>query len=299
MFSRRHPFLFFFLVLASLFTSAFIALVAVIMGSSSLLSSSLTDDLVSKGNIGIIELTGIILSSKETLEAINDFRENEDIKAIVLRIDSPGGGVAPSQEIYRAIVKTRQSKKVIASLGAVAASGGYYAAAASDGIMASPGTLTGSIGVIMEYANIREIMEKIGLAPVVIKSGEFKDMGSPVRELTDKERQIFQGIANEIHAQFVQDVATGRNLDRKTVESLADGRVYTGQTAVDLNLIDRLGNMDDAISWAAEIAGIQGTVKPVYPRQDKITFLKKMVGSLFKEAYISGTLPEYFRFIVN
>jgi protease-4 len=299
MFSRRHPFLFFILALSSLGVIAFTCLALLVAGTGRFVASSLPGELLPQGNIGIVEVTGVITSSREILETLADFDADDDIKAIVLRVDSPGGGVAPSQEIYREIQKVKERKKVVASLGSVAASGGYYAASAADGIMASPGTLTGSIGVILEYANIREILDKIGLSPVVIKSGEYKDMGSPVRDLTDRERLLLQEIADEIHGQFVTDVARGRGLDQEAVASLADGRVYTGKKAMELSLVDRMGNLEDAVAWAGELAGIDEEARPVYPAGDRITLLKKMVESVFKEAYISGTLPDYLRLIVN
>jgi protease-4 len=217
----------------------------------------------------------------------------------VLRIDSPGGGVGPSQEIYREVMKTRLIKKVVASLGSVAASGGYYSASACDGIMANPGTITGSIGVIMEYANFKDIIKKIGLTPVVIKSGEYKDMGSPLRDLEDSEKKLLQGVVDEIHSQFVKDVATGRNLDEEKMATLADGRIFTGARALDLQLVDRLGNFGDAVEWAGTLAGITGEVTPVYPSEDGMTVIKKVISSLFKGADITGAITDNFGFIVN
>ena len=227
------------------------------------------------------------------------FADQEAIKAIIIRIDSPGGGIGPSQEIYREIMKIRTKKKIIASMGSVAASGGYYVASATDGIVANPGTITGSIGVIMEYANIMEIAKKIGISPVVIKSGKYKDMGSPLRELKDTEKKIFQNLVNELHLQFVNDVAKARKIDIPTMKTLADGRIYTGEKAFNLKLIDRLGNLDDAVRWAGEIANIKGELNPVYPKEDKITFIKKLANTLFKNINISGTISDNLRYIIN
>ncbi|ACN15572.1 SppA [Desulforapulum autotrophicum HRM2] len=300
MFSRRHPFLFFTLSLSSIAAFALVLTVAIVMGTSAMFSSTLSTPFnTDQGNIGIVEIVGVIASSKEVSQQLKDFREDPAIKAIVLRIDSPGGGVGPSQEIYREIIKTKKIKKVIASLGSVAASGGYYAASATDAVIANPGTITGSIGVIMEYANLQKIMEKIGLTPVVIKSGEFKDMGSPVREITPKERAILQGVADEVHQQFVRDVASGRSLEQAQVEKLADGRIYTGETALDLHLVDRLGNLEDAIAWAGEMAGIKGKVNPVYPREKRLGIFKELVSTLFKQADITGAVTNYFRYVIN
>jgi len=187
----------------------------------------------------------------------------------------------------------------VASLGSVAASGGYYSATACDGIMANPGTITGSIGVIMEYANFKEIIKKIGLTPVVIKSGEYKDMGSPMRDLADTEKRLLQGVVDEIHSQFVKDVAIGRNIEEEKIATLADGRIFTGARALDLQLVDRLGNLGDAIEWAGVLAGITGDVVPVYPREDNMAVIKKVIHSLFKGADITGTITDNFGFIVN
>lgn len=300
MFSRRHPFLYFILVLSTLACISFLGISSIIIGGAAVFQDGLLkgpDE--SRGNIGVVEISGIISSSKDTIAHLKAFRDQDRIKAVIIRIDSPGGGVAPSQEIYREILKTREKKKVIASLGSVAASGGYYAAVAADGIMANPGTITGSIGVIMEFANIRELMGKIGIEPVVIKSGEFKDIGSPARMLTDKERAILQGVADEIHSQFVGDVARQRNIQEEDVIKLADGRIYTGETAVSLALVDRLGNFDDALHWAGELAGIDGKPVPVYPEEEGVMVVKKLFQSLLKDADIAGTVSNYFRFIVN
>lgn len=301
MFSRRHPVLFFFLVLSSIAAFTFIGMTALFLGGSVFIRSAVSSlaSSPSDGNVGVVELTGVIVSSKKIIQQIKQFRENRSIKAIVLRVNSPGGGVGPSQEIYREIVKTRKIKKVVASLGSVAASGGYYAASAADGIMADPGTITGSIGVIMEYANFQEIMKKIGLSPVVIKSGKFKDMGSPVRPMKDDEKKILQTIADEIRLQFVSDVAKGRGIKQDRIAALADGRIYTGEKARSLGLVDKLGNLDDAVEWAGKMGGIKGKIKAVYPGKGGINSLKEIFESLFKNAYISSAIPNYFRYIIN
>lgn len=300
MFSRRHPFLFFTMVMSAISALFMLFIVALIAGSATLMKSSLLPmEIRGDANIGIVEMTGPIISSKETIKHIKNFRLKSSIKAIVIRIDSPGGGVGPSQEIYREIMKTRKVKTVVASMGSVAASGGYYAAASCDSIVANPGTITGSIGVIMEYANFQEIVQKIGLAPVVIKSGEYKDIGSPLRDIKDNERKLLQNVVNEIHMQFVRDAAQGRNIDIETMSKLADGRIYTGESALSLNLVDKLGNLDDAVELAGELAGIEGQLKVVYPEEDKSEFLRKLVTSLLKNANIAGSVTDYFRYIIN
>ena len=300
MFSRRHPFLFFCLAAFTVASATLVVITGLIVGGGAVLNASLVPGSGGQsGNVGVVEISGLISSSKEVVEDLKYFREDAAIKAIVLRIDSPGGGVGPSQEIYREIMKTRLIKKVVASLGSVAASGGYYSAAACDGIMANPGTITGSIGVIMKYANFKEIIKKIGLTPVVIKSGEYKDMGSPLRDLGDDEKRLLQGVVDEIHSQFVKDVASGRNIEEEKMATLADGRIFTGAKALDLQLVDRLGNLGDAIEWAGVLAGITGDVVPVYPREDNMTVIKKMINSLFEGADITGAIADNLGFIVN
>jgi protease-4 len=277
--------------------SGFVLLLS--FGSKMVSSGFASNYASSNGNIGIVEINGIILSSKKIIQNIKTFRDDDSIKAIILRIDSPGGGIGPSQEIYREVMKTKRDKKIITSMGSVAASGGYYIASATNKIIANAGTLTGSIGVIMEYANIEEIAKKIGISPVVIKSGKFKDIGSPLRELNDAERKILQDLVNELHLQFVNDAAKARGIDVETMLTLADGRVYSGQKALDLNLIDRLGNLDDAVQWVGELAGIKEELKPVYPKEDKITFIKRLADTLFKDLNISGTVTDNLRYIIN
>ncbi|MCF6247418.1 MAG: signal peptide peptidase SppA [Desulfobacula sp.] len=300
MFVRRHPFLFFLMVVLGCLTTTFLGFLGIVGLGSSVIGSQISKQQAnSKGNIGIVEIEGMILSSKKIIRNIQDFRDNDDIKVIILRIDSPGGGIGPSQEIYREIIKTKADKKVITSMGSVAASGGYYIASATEGIIANPGTITGSIGVIMEYANIMEIAKKIGISPVVIKSGEYKDMGSPLRKLKDNEKQLLQKLVDELHNQFVFDAAKGRNIDIKTMAALSDGRVYTGQTALRLKLIDRLGNLADAVDWAGELGNIKGKLTPVYPKEDKITFIKRLADTLFKDINISGTVTDNLRYIIN
>jgi protease-4 len=301
MFARRHPFLFFFLILASLFAATVLSLAGLVTAGGVFAKSGLTGGSVSpaSGNIGVVEVEGVILSSKKIINDIRNFQKDDGIKAIIVRINSPGGGIGPSQEIYREIMKVRRHKKVIASMGSVAASGGYYIASAADGIIANPGTITGSIGVIMEYANIMEIVRKIGISPVVIKSGEFKDMGSPLRELTDTEKDLFQSLVDELHQQFVSDAATARRMDQDKMAALSDGRVYTGKKALGLKLVDRLGNLDDAVQWAGEMAGIKEELVPVYPKEDRMTFIRRLAETLFKDINISGTVTDNFRYIIN
>jgi protease-4 len=283
MFARRHPYLFFLLVSFSIFSVTTISLSLFFTLRPESSNYDVYDGILGK-NVGVVELTGMITDARKVIKDIKTFRDDAGVKAIVLRIDSPGGGVGPSQEIYREIEKTREKKKIIvASMGAVAASGGYYAASATDGIMANPGTITGSIGVIMGYTNFRDIFQKIGLTPVVIKSGEFKDMGSPLRTMTEQETQILQQFVDKVHQQFVNDAAKGRKMDPAEMGKLADGRIYSGEEALSLGLIDRIGNLEDAIEWAGRLAGIEGEVTPVYIKEDKLSFLKYLSDSSVDE----------------
>ncbi len=288
MFSRRHPVLFFLLILAVCATVVCVGGLLVVFSVTRLMAGSAITFQEQPGNIGIVEVTGPIVSSRQVIENIKTFRDDDAIKAIVIRVDSPGGGVGPSQEIFREVVKTRPVKTVIASLGAVAASGGYYVAAGAQAIVANPGTITGSIGVIMNHLNLTDLVQKIGIAPVVIKSGEFKDLGSPFRELGKNEKQLLQQMVDELHQQFVADMAFARDMPEEALAKLADGRVYTGQTALNLKLIDRTGNLEDAVAWAAELAGMEEKPVPVYPKDTPISIMRKMTRTLFKDLDISG-----------
>lgn len=283
MFTRRHPYLFFFLLLAAMGTAALITL--------SVLVTRLDGgrQQYSGEKVGVIEIAGVLADSRPILEQIKAFREADAVKAIVVRIDSPGGSVGPAQEIYREIRKTIEYKKVIASMGAVAASGGYYVAAAADGIVANPGTITGSIGVIMGYTNFEEVMRKIGLTAVIIKSGEYKDVGSPTRPMTDGERKLLTDMTRQIHQQFITAIAEGRGLQRHDVEAVADGRIITGEAAQALGLVDRLGNYEDAVQWAAELAGLSGEIETVFPEKEKLPLLRYLMESAIQLIFKGGT----------
>lgn len=226
-------------------------------------------DLSTEDRIALIRVEGVILDSQTTISELKRFSENPSVKAIVIRIDSPGGGVVPSQEIYDAVkrVRSKNNKAVIASMGSVAASGGYYIAAATDRIVANPGTLTGSIGVIMETANVEGLLQKIGVEGVVIKSGKYKDVGSPLRKMTAEERGLMQAVMDDVHKQFIEAVAEGRSLELRAAQALADGRIFTGRQAKDAKLVDELGDLEDAIQLAAEVVGIEGEPKVIEPRR--------------------------------
>jgi protease-4 len=208
--------------------------------------------------VALIRVEGMIVDSKDTIYEIKEYVKDPLIKAIVLRIDSPGGAVAPAQEIYEEIKKAVAKKKVIASMGSIAASGGYYIASPATKIIANPGTLTGSIGVIMEIPNLEGLMSKLGIKTEVVKSGEKKDMASVFRGIKKEERAILQKVLDNVHDQFITAVAEGRKMSYEDVKQLADGRIFTGEQALKVGLVDKLGNIEDAVQVAAELSGIKG-----------------------------------------
>ena len=272
--------------------SAIVISLIIVMGIKYSTQDDISD---AEEKVGVVEVKGYIADPQETIQDIRRYREDKSIKAIVLRIDSPGGGVGPSQEISREVQRTLlQDKKVIASLGAVAASGGYYIASAASGIVANPGTITGSIGVIMGFTDIQGLLQKIGVTPVVVKSGEYKDIGSPVRTMTDSERVLLQTFSDQIHRQFITAIAEGRHIEYEKVASVADGRILTGENAHELGLVDRLGNLEDAIAWAGEMGGITGKVSAVYAKDKKHTFIKRLAESSLHE--IMSQLSAYHLF---
>jgi protease IV len=224
--------------------------------------------------VAMVKIEGILISSEHVVEELNDYADDSSIKAIVIRIDSPGGGVVVSQEIYNAVKNAKkEGKKIIVSMGSVAASGGYYVAAAADKIVANPGTLTGSIGVKMEFANLEKLLEKIGVKGMVVKAGEFKDIGSPYRDMTAQEKKLLQDVIDDVHNQFIKAVAEGRNLPEADVRAIADGRIFTGQQALALKLVDQMGDLADSIRLAGSLAGIKGKPK-VVEKKKRIPFLE-------------------------
>ena len=244
-------------------------LVVAVIGVSLLISMTLDSGWLGGEKVGVIRIEGVITDSRETIEELRRFRDNPSIKAVVLRIDSPGGGVVPSQEIYTEVLNARKGGrlKVVASMGNLAASGGYFIAAATDKIVANPGTLTGSIGVIMELANVQGLLEKVGVQSVVIKSGRYKDLASPFRAMSAEDRALLQNVLDDVHDQFIRAVATGRALKVEQVRDLADGRIFTGRQARTAKLVDELGDLQDSIKLAARLVGIEGEPRVVEPRK--------------------------------
>jgi len=208
--------------------------------------------------IALIRVEGLITDSKDVTEELKEYVKNPSIKAIVLRVDSPGGAVGPAQEIYEEVKKAVAKKKVLVSMGTVAASGGYYIASPATRIIANPGTLTGSIGVIMEIPNISGLMDKLGIKTEVVKSGRHKDIASIFRGIGKEDRDILQGVLDNVHMQFIKAVSEGRNMPRSDVERIADGRVFTGEQALKVGLVDELGNLEDTVQDAAKLSGIKG-----------------------------------------
>ena len=260
-----------FLLASALLTGIFVFFLVLAVTVASFMGRTTSFAIGDK--IGVIEVFGVIADSRQVIEQLHDFRDNDSVKALVLRIDSPGGGVGPSQEIYDEVKSVDAIKPVVVSMGSVAASGGYYIAAPAREIIANPGTIIGSIGVIMEFTNVEELLDKIGLNSVVVKSGEYKDIGSPTREMTAAEREILQDLIDDVHSQFVESVADGRNMEEAVVRSIADGRVFSGRRAMEIGLVDGMGNLEVASHRAAELAGVDGEPSVVYPPGKKARFI--------------------------
>ncbi|MBP1622399.1 MAG: signal peptide peptidase [Acidobacteria bacterium] len=235
---------------------------------------------LSGNHIATLELEGVISDSKEFIDELKDYGNRAAVRSVVIRINSPGGGVAASQEIHEAIKKFRSEskKKVVVSMGSVAASGGYYVACAADKIFANPGSITGSIGVIAEWYNYGDLLRWAKMQSIVIKSGTFKDAGSPTRPLTEEEKAYFQNLIGNMYNQFVSAVAGSRKMKDADVRKLADGRVYTGQEAKSQGLVDAIGTYQDAIAEAGRLGGIQGTPKVVSPAKKKFSIIDLLLG---------------------
>ncbi len=244
--------------------------------------------------VALVEIEGVILDSKETTDQLERHLQNPTVRAFLIRINSPGGGVAASQEIYEELLKVRRvhGKPVVASMGSLAASGGYYVASAADRILANPGTITGSIGVIMQIPNFGELLQKIGIRSVVIKSGAYKDLASGTRELTPDERRILQSVLDDVHDQFIQAVADSRRLERRRVEQLADGRIFSGRQAQELGLVDELGNLQDALVRAGALAGIPGPPTVTQIEKPRFSLLRLLTGWQLAEPWgLPGPSP--------
>ena len=261
--------------------------------SSLISSSSKSDIFASKEGVGIIELKGLMVSSEQVLKHLTEFRNNPNVKSIVLRIDSPGGAVGAAQEIFSEVRRTNGVKPVVASMASMGASGGYYAALGAENIIANPGTMTGSIGVIVKFPNLEGLFEKIGYKSEVIKSGPLKDIGASNRPLSNEERSLMQDLIDNVYNQFVRDIAQARAMTEETVFKLADGRVYTGEQALEVGLIDSLGNFTDAIALAAELGGLDPKdPQLIYPKVDRKFSLLNLLTST-EQSLVDNFVPLY------
>lgn len=267
--------------LTILLVASFLLFVAVVLISSSMRSSSSLGRQADSASamklfrdrnwIGVLEVKGVISDSKKIIAKLNRLNENESVKGIVIRLDSPGGSVGPSQEIYEAVKKIK--KPVVASMGSVAASGAFYVACAAPKVYANPGTLTGSIGVIMEFANLEKLYDWAKIKRYSIKTGKFKDAGAEYREMTTEDRALLQGVVDDVLSQFKAAVASGRKLSSEKVTAVADGRIFSGMQAKQLGLVDELGTLQDAVDEVAKQAKITGKPRVVYPEERKVNYL--------------------------
>lgn len=270
---KKRPFLIASLVVAG----TFIFFLLVVLTAGMFRTGSVV---VSVGDkIGILEVEGPIFDARRMTDQIKEFSDRSNIKAVVVRIDSPGGGVGPSQEIYAELKRLAEEKPLIVSMGSVAASGGYYLAVAGERIFANPGTITGSIGVIMSFPNYQELMGKVGIQTEVVKSGRFKDIGSSTRTFSEADRTLLQGMIDDVHQQFVEAISAGRKIPIDRLQPFVDGRIFTGRQAKDAGLIDELGTLNDAIKYAATVAGIDEDPDLVYPEPEKINLIDRYLQS--------------------
>jgi protease IV len=257
--------------------------------------------LFSSGNkIGVVTLEGTITSSDEVLKQLRKFYKKRTVRAIIIRINSPGGTVAPAQEIYREIGKIKKKKPVVASIETLGTSAAYYIASSCDNIVCSAGSITGSIGVIMMLTDIHQVIEKIGVGVSIIKAGKYKDIGTGVRPIREDEREILESFAKEIHEQFIKDVAAGRKgkIELESLRTIADGRFFTGERAKEMGLVDTMGNLFDAVRIAAKLGGIKTDPKLMYPEKRWENYLdlvmesaSRSVYSLMERAKIMQTAP--------
>lgn len=231
--------------------------------------------------VAVVKLEGVIIDAADINMELRGFAERDDVKAVVIRINSPGGAVGPSQEIYSEIKRLRKTKTVVASMATIAASGGYYAASAAEKIVANPGTITGSIGVLVEFVNATELLDKIGLKGYVVKSGKYKDVGSPLRKMEDDEIRMLQGVVDDVNDQFIRAVAEGRGIEEAEVRRIADGRIFTGAQALGIGLVDQLGDLTDAINLSARLAGIKGKPYVIYPEKKGLNLWSNLFGANF------------------
>jgi protease-4 len=243
-------------------------------------------------DVAVVGIEGIISDASDFRAQLKDIEDIDSIKAVIIRINSPGGAVGPTQEIYSEIKRLKKTRKVVASMGAVAASGGYYSAVATDKILANPGTITGSIGVLVEFINATELMNKVGVKGYVVKSGRYKDTGSPFRSMEEDERGLIQSVIDDVNSQFINAVAEGRNIKAEKVKEIADGRIFSGAQAKALGLVDELGDLTDAINKGAEMAGIKERPSVIYTEKRSFSLAGLVNGRLGAglEDYVAGLI---------
>jgi protease IV len=240
--------------------------------------------------VGVVECKGTVgdgergIDPDKVVKLLRKYERDDDVKAVVVRVESPGGAVAASQEIYSAVRNLRKKKKVVATMGNLAASGGYYISAAADQIYASPGTLTGSIGVIFMHFNVRGLLEAVKVEETTLKSGKYKDTLSPFRPLNELDREEVQTISEDVYTQFIRDVADARGLKEEEVRKLAEGRIYTGRRAKELRLVDELGGFQDAVAKAWQLAGQSGEPRLQLPPRDVALSLRDLMRGAFQGA---------------
>lgn len=264
----------FFLFVGAVFTLVYLTLHA--SGGESASFSGFGD------RIGVVDLDGVILSPQPVVDELKKFGDDSSIKAIILHVNSPGGGVAASEEIYREVkrVRTEKKKKIIVSIETVGASGAFYVASASDKIYADEGSIVGSIGVIAQWVNYGDLLKWAKLKDVVIKTGEFKDTGNPARDLTPAEQAYMQSLIDNMFGQFIKAVADGRGLKYDDVKSIANGKVWTGQQALSMKLIDNVGDFQTAVADTAKMVGIKGEPTLVRPEKDRRTLMDLLLGDV-------------------
>lgn len=246
------------------------------MGSALSLFSYKTES----GEVAVVEVLGGIFDSHPVVETLRDMKKDKSVKAVVLRIDSPGGSVGASQEIFEAVKELKGVKPVVASMGSVAASGGYYIALGASRIVANAGTVTGSIGVRMELMNVEDLAKWLKVQPITLKSGRLKDAGSPTRPMTDEEKAYLESVLQNMHKQFKAAVSESRGLSAGDVDALADGRVFTGEEALQKRLIDEMGALDKAVAVAANLAGLKGEPEIFFPKPEKHDVLDYLMDGL-------------------
>jgi protease-4 len=281
---RKHPVIFGMFILLIFGISFYFLFYKVGLHSGKNAGFSLND------KIGVVSVEGVIADSQVITEQLDEFGKDDSIVAVILRVDSPGGGVAASQEIYDAVIELKKKKKVVVSMGSVAASGGLLIACAADKIVANPGTITGSISAIMQFANVEELMKKIGLKSSVVKSGQYKDIGTPLRDMTPEEKVIIQDLVDDIYNQFIDVIVKERKLPREKVVAIADGRVFSGRKAKELGLVDYLGDMSSAAKLASKLAGKDGKYDLVYPGKKRTSIFDYLLESTANQ--ISNSLKE-------